>query len=82
MAVLHLENVPEEILRGIEQLAEREHRTPAETVLSLLREAVRRQGLQDRHRVLEILERIRQDPITPPPDMPDSVELLREDRNR
>jgi hypothetical protein len=82
MAELHLENVPDELLRQIEQLAQHEHRTPAEKAIRLLQEAVRHESARQRQGVVEILERIRKDPIIPLPDMPDSVELLREDRSR
>ena len=37
---------------------------------------------EGREHVRDILDRIRRDPIVPTPGTPDSVELLREDRNR
>ena len=82
MAALHLQNVPEDLLQRIERLAARARQTPEEIVVHLLQEAVPRQGTEERQRVREILDRIRQNPIVPTPGTPDSVELLREDRNR
>lgn len=82
MAFLHLENVSEDLLQRIERLAERARQTPEETILQLLEEAVPRERAEERHRVCEILDRIRRNPIVPTPGTPDSVELLREDRNR
>jgi len=82
MAVLHLDNVPEDLLRRIERLAERVRQTPEATVVHLLEQAVPRDTSDARKSVRDILDRIRQDPIVPTPGTPDSVELLREDRNR
>jgi hypothetical protein len=82
MAELHLENVPDDVVRQIEQLAEREHRQPGELAVRLLQDAVGQAVTRERQRVMETLERIRQNPIIPPGDIPDSVDLLREDRNR
>ena len=82
MAVLHLENVPDDLLQRIEQLAVRARQTPEETILHLLEEVVPRERVEERQRVREILDRIRRNPIVPTPGTPDSVELLREDRNR
>lgn len=56
--------------------------TPEEWIVHSLEEAVLREGTEQRQRVPKILERIRQNPIVPTPGTPDSVELLREDRNR
>jgi hypothetical protein len=63
-------------------MAERMRQTPEEIIVRLLEEAVPREGVEQRQRVREILDRIRQNPIVPTPGTPDSVELLREDRNR
>jgi hypothetical protein len=82
MAVLHVDNVPEDLLRRIERLAKRERQTPEDTIVQLLEQAVPRDMSEARKRVRDILDRIRQNPIVPTPGTPDSVELLREDRNR
>jgi hypothetical protein len=82
MAALHLQNVPEELLQRIKHLAEIERQTPEEIIVRLLEEAVPRKETDERRRVPELLDRIRRNPIVPTPGTPDSVELLREDRNR
>ncbi|MHB1423999.1 MAG: hypothetical protein ACYC3I_12550 [Gemmataceae bacterium] len=56
--------------------------TSEEIIVHILNEAVPRERTEERQRVREILDRIRQNPIVPSPGTPDSVELLREDRNR
>jgi hypothetical protein len=63
-------------------LAERVRKTPEATAVQLLEEAVPRDPAEERKHVRDILDRIRQNPIVPTPGTPDSVELLREDRNR
>lgn len=82
MAALHLQNVPEVLVQRIKQLAARERQTPEEWIVRLLEEMVPHEGTEQRQRVREILEYLRQNPIVPTPGTPDSVELLREDRNR
>jgi hypothetical protein len=82
MPVLHLENVPADLLKRIEQLAQRMQQAPEATVIQVLEQAVPRDLNDERKRVREILENIRQSPIVPRPDTPDCMELLREDRNR
>jgi hypothetical protein len=89
MAVLHLENVPDELMRQIEQLAERERQTPAAKAVSLLQEAVGRNRAADTgdraggaRTVKEILESIARNRFRPDPGGPTVVEMLREDRER
>ncbi|HEY7329252.1 MAG TPA: hypothetical protein VH592_16540 [Gemmataceae bacterium] len=82
MSVLHLQNVPEELVQRIKRMAQRVRQSPEELIIRLLEETVPREGTEQRQKVPEILDRIRQNPIVPTPGTPDSVELLREDRNR
>ncbi len=82
MPVLHLENVPEKVYRELERLAQRDRQTPESKALSLLEEGIRQEGVPPRENVRQVLERIRSNPLVPTPGTPDSVELLREDRNR
>jgi hypothetical protein len=82
MPALHLQNVSEDLVQRIKRLAERVRQTPEEIIVRLLEETVPREGTEQRQGVREILDRIRQNPIVPTPGTPDSVELLREDRNR
>ena len=82
MAVLHLDNVPDDLLRRIECLAERARQTPEDTIVHLLEQAVPRDPAEERKHVRGILDRIRQNLTVPTPGTPDSGDLLREDRNR
>lgn len=82
MAALHLQNVPEDLVQRIKRLAARVRQTPEELIVHILEDAVPREGTEQRRRVPEILDRIRQNPIVSTPGTPDSVELLREARER
>lgn len=82
MATLQLQNVPDDLVQRIKRLAECVRQTPEEVIVRLLQEALSGEGTEQRQRVREILDRIRQNPIVPTLGTPDSVELLREDRNR
>jgi len=86
MPVLHLEGVPEELYRRIEQLAAAEHVPLTEEALRLLHEAATRKAANCTPSAArsqqEILDNILRNRYSPIPGTPDSVELLREDRNR
>lgn len=86
MPVLHLENVPDELFRRIEQLAAADALPVPEATVKLLQRAVNLYP-PSRHQVSRsdvkaVLDRMERNRITPAPGTPDSVELLREDRNR
>lgn len=76
MAVLHLENVPEKLCYKIAQLARRQQQSLSVTAIALLQDAV--ELLDIKAMFQEILAT--SDPLAP--GTPDSVDLLREDRNR
>lgn len=85
MPVLHLENVPDELYRRIERLAAAEQRSVTEETLRLLQEAVTLKptaGNMTGRSQGDILDWIIRNRFAPVPGTPDSVELLREDRNR
>jgi hypothetical protein len=84
MPVLHLDNVPEELYRRIECLAAAEQVPVTEETLRLLQEAEERKPAEQLtgRSQREILDWIIRNRFTPAPGTPDSVELLREDRNR
>jgi hypothetical protein len=82
MPVLHLPDVPDELYRRIEQLAAADRVPLTEETLRLLRQAVSLNFSAPRASVLPLLEEIRRNRIVPAAGMPDSVELLREDRRR
>jgi hypothetical protein len=85
MAVLHLENVPDQLMQRIAEIATARQLPIRETVLQWLEQAVGDQSTAQgasRNEVREILEWIKRNRVTPRPGTPDSVELLREDRER
>lgn len=80
MPTLHVRNVPQELYERVQQRALEENRSISAEVISLLGsalEAVQRPQAQ-------VLERIRRRRFYRPADVgaPDSVTLLREDRDR
>lgn len=82
MAILHVRNVPEKLYRRIQELAEEEKRSMTAEVIALLDAAVERQ--KARKRTAGMLNRIRRRSTTVklPSGWVDSVELIREDRER
>jgi hypothetical protein len=82
MATLVLENVPEDLLSRLQQLAESEHVPVTEKTVSLLQQAVGRRPNGDRSGVQEILDRLVRNRFRPDPGGPSVVEMLREDRER
>ena len=80
MAALNLSSVPDELYERIRALADAGERTVEEEAVGLLSRAVGRE--RPRRSVSEILKWIRENRIVLPPGTPDSVELLREDRDR
>jgi hypothetical protein len=85
MAELILQNVPEELMHRIERVAESRRLPVPEAAVQLLQQAVAETPVvqeKPRTEVLEILDRMWRNSITPGPDTPDSLEMLREDRAR
>lgn len=82
MAVLHLEDVPDELYRRIEQLAAAEQVPLTEETLRLLRRAIGTHAATAREDVNALLDEMRRSRVAPGPGTSDSVDLLREDRAR
>lgn len=82
MPRLHLDDVPEELYRSIEELAVADRVPVGEETLRLLRQAVQLKQPFSRENVGRLLEEMRRNQIVPRQGTPDSIELLREDRNR
>lgn len=82
MPTLCLENVPEELIRRLSALAERRQRPLCGEVLCLLETAIARAEQEERARFMALLEESSRHPIVLRPGTPDSVEMLREDRER
>lgn len=80
MSILHVRNIPEELYTRIQRLASSQNRSLSAQVVTLLErglQAEERQIAQDK-----LLKGIRRRRFSPPPGAPDSVALLREDRER
>lgn len=82
MAILQIENLPDELYYQIQSLADANHCTLNEAVIHLLNQAV--QLKRPEKSASEILENIRARPRVNPIDLglPDSTILIREDRDR
>jgi plasmid stability protein len=82
MATLHVRNVPDKLYKRIQKLAEQENRSLTAEVINLLDQAV--QERQARHSVAAVLERTRRHAaaVRLPKGWIDSVDLIREDRDR
>ena len=78
MSILHVRNVPEDLHGRIRERARAEKRSISGEVITLLEQAL---ATSERSQA-EILTDIRRRRFIPPPDVPDSTALLREDRNR
>lgn len=80
MPILHVRNVPEELYKRIQQRAQSQHRSISAEVLSLLRDALEVSERPQAHVLGEIRRRRFYRPAEA--GAPDSVDLLREDRER
>jgi len=80
MPVLHLENVPNEVYKGLQHLAESNKRTVADEAVDLLREGLGQ--ITGQRSQSELLAELRRRSFAPPIGTADAVELLREDRER
>jgi hypothetical protein len=80
MPILHLPDVPLEVYQQLQRLANVHQRTPELEALALLQEQLGTAA----HAVsqAEILEDLKRRSFVPPPGSPDSVDWLREDRER
>jgi plasmid stability protein len=80
MPILHVRNVPEDLYERIQQRAQSQHRSISAEVLSLLYDALEASERPQARVLGEIRRRRFYRPASA--DVPDSVALLREDRER
>lgn len=80
MQTLHVRSVPDELYERLRSLAQVEQRSLSAQVIHLLDRALQEEA--QRQDQAQILAEIRRRRFTPPTPAPDSVEMLREDRNR
>ncbi|MEH1814813.1 MAG: Arc family DNA-binding protein [Nostoc sp.] len=88
MATLYVRNLPDDLYAKLQELAASEHRSINAQVITLLEQALKTetQQIEDQKRqnVLKVLEESRQRRRVNPADfgLPDSTQLIREDRDR
>jgi plasmid stability protein len=80
MPTLHVRSVPDDLYDQLRSLARAQQRSLSAQVVSMLEHALEAEAQQQRQ--AHLLETIRRRRFSPPPEAPDSVELLREDRQR
>jgi hypothetical protein len=80
MPVLHLQDVPLDLYQRLQRLAIAHQHTPEVEALALLQDQLR--STPDGPTQAELLAELQRHSFVPPPGTPDSVELLREDRER
>lgn len=80
MATLHVRNIPDELYAQIHQFAASNSQSLSAEIVDLLTQAVQERALRaNQKRVLASLRRRR---FVPRPGVPESLELLREERAR
>ncbi len=82
MATLHVQDVPDKLYEGICSLASGQKRSLSEQVIAMLERGLREEDC--RPSMSEILDRLRRRREAHPlgKNVPDSVTLIREDRDR
>ena len=83
MATLYVENVPDPLYRALRKLAEKNGKSIAAEVISLLKESIPTEEELKRRRefAAKLRELSSQAPLTPGP-FPSAEEMIREDRER
>ncbi|MEH2001733.1 MAG: Arc family DNA-binding protein [Nostoc sp.] len=88
MATLYVRNLPDDLYIKLQELAVSQHRSINAQVITLLEEALKTEAQQiedqKQQNVLKVLEESRQRRRVNPADfgLPDSTQLIREDRER
>ncbi|NDJ20463.1 Arc family DNA-binding protein [Nostoc sp. B(2019)] len=88
MATLYVRNLPDDLYAKLQELAASQHRSINAQVITLLEQALKTEAPQTedqkRCNVLKLLEESRSRRRVNPADfgLPDSTEMIREDRNR
>lgn len=81
MPTLYVRDMPEDLHREIRSRAVRERRSMSAEAIKLIEEGLKRDGLRERRlQALDNIARLRA--TIKPSSGPDSLELLRQDRNR
>lgn len=80
MAILHVRGIPDELYEQLQLIAKTHQRSLSAQVIAFLDSAVAVELRQQRQ--AELLNTIRYERVSPPTGTPDTVLLLREDRER
>jgi plasmid stability protein len=80
MSTLHVRSVPEDLYTRIQELARHSNRSLSAQVVTMLFQALEDEERQRQQG--QALHAIRRRRFTPPEGAPDSLDLLREDRQR
>jgi len=80
MPILHLPDVPSEVYECLCQRAQANHRTLEAEAVGVLQQGLLAQPHGPSQ--VELLAELRRRSFTPPPGTPDSLAMLREDRER
>ena len=76
MAVLHVREIPDQLYRQVQKMAQAQGRSLSAEVIAILEAAVQQQ--ESRARFARMMEDIGRDIWTPPPGMPDAAALVHE----
>ena len=79
MATLQIHDMPEDVYEALAERAQTQHRTVEEQAIA---ELTRLSPSEARRQRMEVIERLRTMKSPLPPDAPDPVDLIREDRDR
>lgn len=80
MPTLHVRSVPDDVYEQLRSMAQIQQRSLSAQVIALLQRALEVEAQQQRQ--AQLLETIRRRRFVPSTSAPDSMELLREDRQR
>ena len=80
MHTLHVRSVPNDLYEDLRNLAQQRQRSLSAQVIVMLDRALTEE--RQRSEQIQILAEVRRRRFIPPADAPDSVELLRQDRER
>jgi plasmid stability protein len=80
MPTLHVRSVPEDLYQRLHELAQEQSRSLSAQVVTLLNRALQEE--ERRRQQVNTLKAIRRRRFSPPSNLPDSTELLHEDRLR
>jgi hypothetical protein len=82
MPTLHLDDVPSDVIERLQRMATARRTTLEAEAVEALRWALPSLAPPLVQSTADLLEEMRRTRWTPPPGAPDSVELIREDRDR